>query len=164
MFPDPPRSSSTWLPTKNMFPDPPESLRPIGAPSVWPPLSKPIANPYQGEFTNYLDDPIGVPRVVPNIVLHNDPLFDPLFHIAWAPKKKLPVEGITRINAVDAGSEGERVRVRVGVDSCVALSATPPNTFPQPIESTPQVGEEYMAANKGTITNVGQQTVKNVHE
>ena len=83
MFPDPPRSLGIWLPTKNMFPDPPESLRPVGAPSVWPPLSKPIANPYMGEFTNYLDDPVGVPRIVPKISLHGDPLF----HIAWALRK-----------------------------------------------------------------------------
>ena len=52
------------------------------------------------------------------------------------------------------------MRVRVGVDSCAALSVTPPNVFPQPIEATPHVGEEYMAANKGTIKNVGQQTVQ----
>ena len=46
------------------------------------------------------------------------------------------------------------------VDSCAALSVTPPNAFPQPIEATPQVGEEYMAANKATIRNVGQQIVR----
>ena len=31
--------------------------------------------------------------------------------------------------------------------------------FPQEVETTPQIGEEYMTANTGTIHNVGQQTV-----
>ena len=52
------------------------------------------------------------------------------------------------------------MKVRVGVDTCASRSVTPPDASPQPIEITPQVGEEYMAANKGTIHNVGQQTVK----
>ena len=76
------------------------------------------------------------------------------------PKGGAQVNIVTRIGSVDNDAVGEWIKVRVGVDSCAALSVTPPNVFPQLVEATPQVGEEYMAANKGTIRNVGQQTVQ----
>ena len=40
---------------------------------------------------------------------------------------------------------------------------TPEDTFPEelfPVEVTPNVGEEYVAANGHTMTNTGQQTVR----
>ena len=112
--------------------------RPVGSPFLQGPMARPTLNTYMGPWANP-DDPVGERRVRPE------------------ESKELSI--VTRINSVDNESEGEWIRVRVGVDSCAALSVTPPNIFPQPIEATPQVGEEYMAANKGTIRNVGQQTV-----
>ena len=113
--------------------------RPVGSPFVVGPMARPTTNDYQGEWANP-DDPVGEAR--------------------YRPSKEQQVNIVTRISSVDTEPEGEWIKVRVGVDSCAALSVTPPNVFPQPIESTPQVGEEYMAANKGTIRNVGQQTVQ----
>ena len=62
------------------------------------------------------------------------------------------------INSVN--TEGQWKRVKVGVDSCAAISCTPEGTFPGPIEVTPQVGEEYTTANDGIIYNQGQQRVE----
>ena len=112
--------------------------RPAGSPFLRGPMARPTSNDYMGPWANP-DDPVGERRIRPEDA------------------RQLSI--VTRINSVDNESEGEWIRVRVGVDSCAALSVTPPNVFPQPVEATPQVGEEYMAADKGTIRNVGQQTV-----
>ena len=62
------------------------------------------------------------------------------------------------INSVN--TEGQWKKVKIGVDSCAAISCTPEGTFPGPIEVTPQVGEEYTTANAGIIYNQGQQRVE----
>ena len=70
---------------------------------------------------------------------------------------------LIRVNAVDTNSEDGWECIKVGVDSCAAISVTPEDTFPEeqfPIQVTPSMGEEYFAASGHTMTNTGQQTVQ----
>ena len=62
------------------------------------------------------------------------------------------------INAV--GNEGQWKQIRIGIDSCAAVSCSPEGTFLWPVEVTPQVREEYNTANAGVIYNQGQQRVE----
>ena len=94
--------------------------RPAGSPFLQGPMARPTSNYYMGPWANP-DDPVGEARI--------------------RAEDKQQVIMVTRISSVDNEKEGEWIKVRVGVDSCAALSVTPPNVFPQPIEATPQVGE-----------------------
>ena len=70
---------------------------------------------------------------------------------------------LIRVNAVDTNCEDGWECIKVGVDSCAAISVTPEDTFPEeqfPIQMTQSVGEEYLAASGHTMTNTGQQTVQ----
>ena len=62
------------------------------------------------------------------------------------------------INAVN--NEGHWKQIKIGVDSCAAVSCTPEGTFPGPVEVAPQVGEEYTTANAIIIYSQDQQRVE----
>ena len=71
------------------------------------------------------------------------------------------IEKVKQIGAVNL-TNGEWRKVKIGIDSCAALSVTPKDTFPGPIEITEHVGEEYTVANAEVIYNEGQQKVQGV--
>jgi hypothetical protein len=67
------------------------------------------------------------------------------------------------INSVDGDNNGKWVRIKVGIDSCAAVSVTPETLFPEsqfPVQSTPHLGEDYVVGDGNTITNTGQQTIQ----
>ena len=72
--------------------------------------------------------------------------------------------GLERVKQIDAvnSTNGQWRKVKIGIDSCAALSVTPKDTFPGDIEITEHVGEEYTVANAEVIYNEGQQRVQGV--
>ena len=80
------------------------------------------------------------------------------------PRRTAQVCGIDirrNVNAVDClANEGEWKCIPLGCDSCAAVSVTPKDLVPGPIEVTSQVGDEYTTANNTIIYNEGQQKIK----
>ena len=74
------------------------------------------------------------------------------------------IEVTKRARTIDAVNEGEWRKIKVGVDSCAAISVTPPGCFPGPVEVTDQVGDEYTSASNDIMYNQGQQRVDGVTE
>jgi hypothetical protein len=99
--------------------------RPIGEPPTLAPFARPTSN---NVYSN-----LGKAPVATN---SNHP-------IGAAPNESHEVCGLERVRQIDAvnSANGEWRKVKIGIDSCAALSVTPKDTFPGEIEITEHVGE-----------------------
>ena len=74
-------------------------------------------------------------------------------------EKLMPVESN---DAVDSKGPGKWVRAPVGIDTCAAISVTPPGVFQTPVKASQRTGEALRSACGGVIYNEGEQEVKAV--